>query len=84
MKKKYFGAERIGLLPNYIVKIFFFFLLQYSFCIAEKEAWGRNCIARQSLYCNRKAGRLDCIVGLYCKRLAVGRIVSQYNGLYCD
>ena len=53
MMKKKIGAERIGLLPNYIVKNKIKFVLQYSFCIAEEEAWRAEIVLQdRDLYCN--------------------------------
>ena len=65
MKKKIFGVERIGLLPNYIVrKKNNIFVLQYSFCIAEKEDWRAKIVLQDGcsglkLYCNT----VYCIAG---------------------
>ena len=96
MKKKILGIIVFGLLPNYIE---FFFLLQYSFCIAERKR------IEGCLYCNT----IFCIVmeacvgkDLYCKILDSMKLycntmfcivagrggcwggVSQYTRVYCD
>ena len=81
MGKKKIGAERIGLLPNHIVKIFFF-ILQYSFCIAEKKAWRVEIVLQEGqVYCN--SGSLAAEETVLQYSLVGSRFVSQYK-LYCE
>ena len=60
-EKKKFGAELIGLLPNYIVKKKNCIAILKLYC-KQQERRLKICIAVQQLYCDLEAARLlNCV-----------------------